>query len=164
MSTFIWPGWARRTTIVLVMQTRDTWMRLRLGRGWLTFGRRALVSGRDGVHAVDAHIDVGLEVARRFAGKVNGIAQESLVEGLMNTPTTAHILGGCPMGRDAQSGVVDMHCAVHGYPGLYVVDGSVMPGNPGVNPSLTIAAIAEHAMSHVPPAVRKGAKGMAQSA
>ncbi len=152
LRTALWPGWARRTTIVLVMQTRDSWMRLRLGRGLLTFGRRALVSERDAAHVVDAHVGIGLDVARRFATRVNGIAQESLVEGLMNTPTTAHLLGGCPMGRDAQSGVVDMHCAVHGYPGLYVVDGSVMPGNPGVNPSLTIAAIAEHAMSHIPPA------------
>ena len=150
LSTALAPGWARRSTIVLVMQTRDSWLRLRLGRGLLTLGRRALVSERDKAHAVAAHVDAGLDVAHRFAAHVNGIPQESLVEGLLNTPTTAHLLGGCPMGLDAHAGVVDMYCAVHGYPGLYVVDGSVMPGNPGVNPSLTIAAIAEHAMSHIP--------------
>jgi len=152
LRTGVGPGWAKRTTIVLVMQTRDTWLRLRLGRGLLTLGQRALVSQRDRAHGVDAHIPIGREVVRRFAERIGGIAQESLVEGLLNTPTTAHILGGCPMGRDAQSGVVDMNCAVHGYPGLYVIDGSVAPGNPGVNPSLTIAALAEHAMSRIAPA------------
>ena len=64
---------------------------------------------------------------------------------------TAHILGGCPMGRDDQEGVIDLDCQVHNYPGLYVVDGSIMPANPGVNPSLTITALAEYAMSRVPP-------------
>jgi cholesterol oxidase len=66
-------------------------------------------------------------------------------------PTTAHILGGCPFGRDAAEGVVGLDCQVHNYPGLYVVDGSIVPANPGVNPSLTITALAEYAMSHVPP-------------
>ena len=74
----------------------------------------------------------------------------SINEGLFDIPMTAHILGGCPFGRDGDEGVVDLDCQVHGYPGLYVVDGSIMPGNPGVNPSLSIAALAEYAMSRVP--------------
>jgi cholesterol oxidase len=69
---------------------------------------------------------------------------------MLNIPLTAHILGGCPFGRDDQEGVIDLDCQVHNYPGLYVVDGSIMPGNPGVNPSLTITALAEYAMSRVP--------------
>ncbi len=66
-------------------------------------------------------------------------------------PTTAHILGGCAIGRSAEDGVVDLNCEVFNYPGLYVVDGSIMPANPGVNPSLTITALAEYAMSRIPP-------------
>jgi cholesterol oxidase len=68
----------------------------------------------------------------------------------LNIPLTAHILGGVPFGRDDQDGVIDLDCQVHNYPGLYVVDGSIMPANPGVNPSLTIAALAEYAMSRIP--------------
>ena len=60
------------------------------------------------------------------------------------------MLGGCPIGSDAFEGVVGLDCQVHDYPGLYVVDGSIIPANPGVNPSLTIAAFAEYAMSLVP--------------
>jgi cholesterol oxidase len=63
---------------------------------------------------------------------------------------TAHILGGCGFGRNADEGVVDLDCQVHNYPGLYVVDGSIVPANPGVNPSLTITAMAEYAMSQIP--------------
>jgi cholesterol oxidase len=61
------------------------------------------------------------------------------------------MLGGCLLGRDVEEGVIDLDCQVFGYPGLYVVDGSIVPANPGVNPSLTITAMAEYAMSRVPP-------------
>ncbi len=74
----------------------------------------------------------------------------SINEGLFNIPLTAHILGGVPFGENAEEGVIGADCQVHGYPGLYVVDGSIMPANPGVNPSLTITAMAEYAMSQVP--------------
>jgi cholesterol oxidase len=63
---------------------------------------------------------------------------------------TAHILGGVTFGRTPEEGVIGADCQVHGYPGLYVIDGSIMPANPGVNPSLTITALAEYAMSRVP--------------
>jgi cholesterol oxidase len=74
----------------------------------------------------------------------------SLGENLLNYPTTAPILGGCQMGKDPSEGVIDELFQVHNYPGLYIVDGSVMPANPGVNPSLTITALAEFAMSKIP--------------
>ncbi len=64
-------------------------------------------------------------------------------------PTTAHILGGAPIGKNAEEGLVDESFAVHNYEGLYIIDGSIMPANPGVNPSLTITALAEYAMSKV---------------
>ena len=75
----------------------------------------------------------------------------SLGENVLNMPTTAHILGGCSFGQDASQGVIGLDCQIHNYPGLYVVDGSIMPANPGVNPSLTITALAEYAMSGIKP-------------
>lgn len=153
--THILPGWAQRTTILLVMQTEDNHIHLRLGRGLLTSFRHGLVSGPDEEQNIPTRIDIGHQVTRRFAHKIRGSPAGSFNEALLNIPVTAHILGGCPFGRDAQEGVVGLDCQVHHYPGLYVVDGSIMPGNPGVNPSLTITALAEYAMSHIP--VKPGA-------
>jgi cholesterol oxidase len=73
-----------------------------------------------------------------------------MMESVLSTGITAHILGGCPMGVNASEGVVNTDCQVHQYPGMYVVDGSVVPANPGINPSLTITALAEYAMSKIP--------------
>jgi len=144
------PGWAYSTTVLLVMQTVDNRMRLRPGRSLYSFFRRGLVSERDVEHTVPARIDLAHGVTRAFAAKTNGVPAGSLMENMLNMPMTAHILGGCPFGRDAEEGVVGLDCQVHNYPGIYVVDGSIVPANPGVNPSLTITALAEYAMSHVP--------------
>lgn len=144
------PHWAERSTILLVMQTADHTLRLKLGRSLLTLFRRGLVSeNTDQQFLVD--VEIAHRVTQRFAKRVDGVPQGTLYETLLGVPATAHFLGGCPMGRTAEEGVVDQYCRVHHYPGLYVVDGSIMPGNPGVNPSLTIAALAEYAMSHIPP-------------
>jgi cholesterol oxidase len=89
------------------------------------------------------------ELTRDFASRTNGVALGSRGENLLGLPTTAHILGGAPIGKNAEEGVVNEHFEVHNYPGLYIVDGSIMPANPGVNPSLTITALAEYAMSKV---------------
>ena len=132
------------------MQTEDNYIRLRLGRSLTTLFRKRLVSTPDLEHSLPSRIDAGHQVTRRFAEKINGIPAGSINEGLLNVPITAHILGGCPIGRDEQEGVVGLDCQMHNYPGLYVVDGSIMPANPGVNPSLTIAALAEYAMSQIP--------------
>ncbi|HEU4563215.1 MAG TPA: GMC family oxidoreductase, partial [Gemmatimonadaceae bacterium] len=150
LRSFVFPRWAQRTTIILVMQTEDNRLRLRLGRSIFTLFRRGLVSRPDEQRAIPTTIAIGHHVARRFAERIGGVAAGSINEGLLNIPMTAHILGGCPVGADAREGVVDEGARVHGYPGLYVVDGSIMPGNPGVNPSLTITALAEHAMSRIP--------------
>ena len=149
LRTHVLPGWAQRTTIILVMQTQDSRIRLRLGRGAFTLFRRGLVSEPDRDHPINAKIEIGHRITRAFAQRTGGIPMGSINEGLFNIPMTAHILGGCRFGRDASQGVIDLDCQIHGYPGLYVVDGSIMPGNPGVNPSLTIAALAEQAMSRV---------------
>jgi cholesterol oxidase len=151
LRTHVMPGWAQRTTIILAMQTMDNRIRLRLGRSLFTLWRRSLVSQPDPEWRIPGKIDVGHYVTRTFAEKTGGIPVGSINEGLLNIPLTAHILGGCPFGRDAQEGVVDLDCQVHNYPGLYVVDGSIVPANPGVNPSLTITALAEYAMSRMPP-------------
>ncbi|HLF27960.1 MAG TPA: GMC family oxidoreductase [Anaerolineae bacterium] len=151
LRTHVLPGWARRTTIILVMQTEDNRLRLRLGRSLFTLFRRNLVSKPDSRYRLPIHISIGHQVTQAFAQKTNGIPMGSLNESLLNIPITAHILGGCPFGRDAQAGVVDLDCQVHNYPGLYVVDGSIVPANPGVNPSLTITALAEYALSRLPP-------------
>lgn len=150
MKVHVIPGWAKRSTIILVMQKEDNQVRMKLGRHLLTLFRRGLVSETDPEKPIPAHIPVGHQVTRRFAEKTNGIALGSFNEGLFNIPMTAHILGGCPFGHNAEDGVIDLNCEVFNYPGLYVVDGSIMPGNPGVNPSLTITALAEYAMSLIP--------------
>ncbi len=149
LRTHVVPGWAERATVLLVMQTVDNRMRLRLGRGLLTGFRRGLVSRPDAGSETSGSPALGRAVARTFAERTDGVLTGSINEGLFGVPMTAHILGGCPMGRDASSGVVDLDCAVHGYPGLFVVDGSIVPANPGVNPSLTIAALAEYAAGRI---------------
>ena len=80
------------------------------------------------------------------------VAQSSVTEALFNIPTTAHILGGAVIAPTPSSGVVDARQRVFGYENLLVCDGSAIPANVGVNPSLTITALAEHAMSQVPAA------------
>ena len=100
---------------------------------------------------IKAEIEIGHRIAKDFAKRENGILGGAFNESLLNTPTTAHIMGGVPFGRTPEEGVIDLNCEVHNYPGLYVVDGSIMPANPGVNPSLTITALAEYAMSQIPP-------------
>jgi cholesterol oxidase len=148
--THILPGWARRSTILLVMQTEDNRIRLRLGRSLFTAWRKNLVSRPDDQQTIPSKIDIGHAVTRKFASRTDGIPLGSLNEGLLNIPMTAHILGGVPFGLSEQDGVIDLNCEIHNYPGLFVVDGSIMPANPGVNPSLTITALAEYAMSRQP--------------
>ncbi|HQR17066.1 MAG TPA: GMC oxidoreductase, partial [Gemmatimonadales bacterium] len=142
--------WAQRTTIILAMQTDDTKLRFRFGRSFFTLFRRGLVSHPDPESGHPSAIEVSRKVTRRFAEKIDGIAAGSINESLLGIPMTAHILGGCPFGTSAADGVVGLDCQVHNYPGLYAIDGSIVPANPGVNPSLTITALAEYAMSRVP--------------
>jgi len=150
LHTKVFSRWPERSTILLVMQTQDNLMRIRWKRGLFTVFRRDLVCDRDESKPVLAEVEIGHEVTNAFARKTQGVPQTSIFEGLFNIPATAHILGGVPMGRDAEEGVIGINCEVHNYPGLYVVDGSIVPANPGLNPSLTITALAEYAMSQIP--------------
>lgn len=147
----IFANYARYTTVLLVMQTKDNLIQLRPGRSLFALFRRGLIARRDAEKPVRAEIPIGHDVTRAFAEKINGMPAGTISETLFNFPSTAHILGGVPFGRDADEGVIGLNCEVYNYPGLYVVDGSIMPANPGINPSLTITALAEYAMSQVPP-------------
>ena len=149
LRAMVFPNWARKVTILLVMQHVDNHMKFRIGRSPLTLFRRGLVAQPDADHQIHARVDAGHDVTREFAKRINGAALGSITENAFNLPTTAHILGGAPMGRNAEEGVVDENFQVHNYEGMYIIDGSIMPANPGVNPSLTITALAEYAMSMV---------------
>jgi cholesterol oxidase len=140
-------NWSARTVIFLVMQTTDNAMRMIWKRG--LFGGKMKIDN-SGNKKVPAYIPIGQEVMERYARKAAGIPQNILLEVIFNRPTTAHILGGCPMSDTAETGVIDKNLKVHGYPDFYIVDGSVIQGNIGVNPSLTITAIAEYCMSGIP--------------
>ena len=144
----IFAPWARFTTILLIMQTEENLTRIRPGKSFFTFGRRGLVIQHEKEHSAES-LPLAHEVTRAFAGKVNGVPAAVFTDSLFNFPATAHLMGGVPFGRDENEGVIDLNFEVFNYPGLYVVDGSVMPANPGVNPSLTITALAEYAMSRV---------------
>jgi cholesterol oxidase len=98
---------------------------------------------------VPTYIPIGQEALYRYAEKVNGVPMNAFSEVVFNLASTAHILGGCPMGKTKQEGVVDEYFRAYGYPDMYILDGSVMPCNLGVNPSLTITALSEYAMDHV---------------
>lgn len=143
------PGWAHNVTILLVMQHADNRMRFRIGRSLFTLFRTGMVADEVPGYEINAQVKGSHEVTREFAKRTNGVALGSIGENLLGLPTTAHILGGAPMGRNTEEGVVDENFAVHNYEGLYIIDGSIMPANPGVNPSLTITALAEYAMSRV---------------
>jgi len=147
----LWPGgWSRRTIIVLVMQTLDNAIALRpkLTRS----GEVRLQTEQDASRPNPTFIPVANEAAEWLARRTGGIAQSSVMEATMNIPSTAHILGGAVIGADPDHGVVDAGQRVFGYENLLVCDGAAVPANVGVNPSLTITALAERAMSRIPPA------------
>jgi cholesterol oxidase len=145
----ILPGWAHNVTILLAMQPADNRLRLRLGRSGFTLFRRGLVAEKEPGYEIHAHVNGSHKLTRDFAKRTDGVALGSLGENLLGLPTTAHILGGAPIGPNAEEGVVNECFEVHNYPGLYIIDGSIVPANPGVNPSLTITALAEYAISKI---------------
>jgi cholesterol oxidase len=145
-----WPfGFARQTLILLVMQTIDATLRFRLQRRWFwPFTKLLSTHGQ----RIPTNIPQANAFALRAAKELGGTAITSTTEILFDLPMTAHCIGGCVMGRDAESGVIDAQHRVFNYDNLYVVDGAAVGANLGVNPSLTITALAERAMSFIPPA------------
>jgi cholesterol oxidase len=158
--------WSRRTIIVLVMQTLDNAIALRPHEG--PFGTFWLKTEQDPERPIPTFIPVANQAAEWLAKRTGGIAQSSTTEALFNIPTTAHILGGAVIAPDPSRGVIDARQRVYGYENLLVCDGSAIPANVGVNPSLTITALAEHAISHIPAAggsdAAESVSGMAAAA
>ncbi|HSR23852.1 MAG TPA: GMC oxidoreductase, partial [Candidatus Eisenbacteria bacterium] len=138
--------WSERTIIGLVMQSVDNSL---IVSGRRRFGRWGLTTRQGHGEPNPTWIPVGNDVVRRLAKQIGGFPGGSLGD-LVNAPMTAHFLGGCVIGASPEQGVVDPWHRVYGYEGLHVVDGSAVSANLGVNPSLTITAQAERAMSFWP--------------
>ncbi len=146
----LWPfGWARRTVIFLVMQALDNAISFRAKRRLFGSGV-SLRTEQDPEKPNPTYIDAANRAAAWLAERTGGTAQSMILEAAANIPTTAHILGGAVIGRDATTGVIDTDHRVFGYTNMMICDGSAVPANPGVNPSLTITAMAERAMAKVP--------------
>jgi cholesterol oxidase len=156
---------AKHTQVLLYMRTLEGTLRMRLGRDVRTGFRRGLVTEvEDPSQAPSAFMEEATDLAERFADKVNGVPTTLVTETLLGVPSTAHILGGACMGASVETGVIDAKHEVFNYPGLYVIDGSAISANPGVNPALTITALAERAMSliankHATPTISPSEKG-----
>lgn len=144
--------WSDRGIIALVMQTADNSLTLSLRR---RFGRDVLTSAQGHGEPNPAHLPQAHRAAQAIAarleqeGGVPAEARGSWPE-VFGIPLTAHFLGGAVISASPAEGVIDAYHRVWGHPGLHVVDGSAVPANPGVNPSLTITALAERALSHWP--------------
>jgi cholesterol oxidase len=152
------PDLARHSITLLYMRVEEGTLRFELRRP-LPLGlplpglRPRLVSRAPaGTTPPGAFFPDASALAQRLADRVRGVVVGMITEMMLGVPSTAHILGGACMGRDAQDGVIDRNHEVFGYPGLFVVDGSAVSANPGVNPSLTITALAERAMEAIPAA------------
>ncbi|MFD8571323.1 GMC oxidoreductase [Streptomyces sp. NPDC057694] len=139
--------WSERTIIGLVMQSLDNSLTTYLKPDGVGKG---LLTAEQGHGAPNPkQIRAASEGAAAIAAEINGFAGSNVGE-LMGTPLTAHFLGGCPIGDSAETGVIDPYHRVYGHPGISVVDGAAVSANLGVNPSLTITAQAERAMSYWP--------------
>ena len=144
------PNWSRRTVIVLVMQTVDTALRFTPRPRRLRGGVR-ITTEQDAANPNPTFIPAANRAAQWLAKRIGGIPQSGTSEALFNVPGTAHILGGAVIAGDHSQGVIDARGQVFGYQNLLITDGSALPANPGVNPSLTITALAEHTIAQVPP-------------
>jgi cholesterol oxidase len=116
------------------------------------------MDAKPGSSTTPTYIPAANEAAKALARKINGVPHNAITEVLFNKPLSAHILGGCSIGKDPDHGVIDKGCRVFGYDEMYVVDGSAIPANPGVNPSLSITALAEYAMSFIPKKENRGSQ------
>lgn len=140
---FFVKDWAKQTQILLFMQTLNS--TLSFSKGWFRM-KTKLDSG----NPPTAFIPESRELVKDYAKLVNGEPVALISETLLGIPTTAHILGGSVMGKDESEGVINKNNKVFGYENMFVCDGSAISANPGVNPSLTITALTERAMSKIP--------------
>lgn len=133
-------SWAKKTVVLLFMQTLDSTLKFKS----TIFGTMSstLSSGKKPT----PFIPESVKLIKEYSKAVNGVSTSFALETIAGIPSTAHILGGAVMGENPSEGVIDKNNAIFGYQNLYVIDGSMISSNPGVNPSLSITAIAEHAM------------------
>ena len=139
---------AENSVILLVMQSLDNALKMTWKKG--VFGARMSIQATKGKLEVPAYIPIGQKVMHKYAKKVNGFGANAITEIGFNMSSTAHIIGGCPMGTNPSNGTVDTNFNVFNYPNMKIIDASIIPCNLGVNPSLTITALSEYAMSQVP--------------
>ena len=142
--------WAKKTIILLVMQPVDNYLKLSYKSRWWRLGRFSMNSQTSNGEKIPSHIPIAEKTAKTIIQKRKGTIMTTYMDAIFDIPSTAHILGGACMGSDVESGVIDKNFEMFNYPGIYVIDGSVVPSNLGVNPSLTITALAEYAMSRFP--------------
>ena len=155
LKVWLTDDWAKRTQILLFMESLESTLRFK--KGWFGMSTK-LEEGK----APSAFVPKARKLSQKFAEKINGKPTVLLSETIAGIPTTAHILGGCCMGEYADEGVIDKDNKVFGYKNLMVCDGSMISANPGVNPSLTITALSERAMSKIKPAAENPAKSTAE--
>ncbi|GAA1635561.1 FAD-dependent oxidoreductase [Actinoplanes couchii] len=141
---YVWPRhWSRETVVLLAMQPLDNSITVHTRRG--LFGRR--LSSRPGIGEPNpVWVPAAHDVARRVAERIDGVPTGAFTE-LIGRPVTGHFIGGCAIGATPEQGVVDPYHRLFGHPGLHVIDGSTVAANLGVNPSLTITALAERAVA-----------------
>jgi cholesterol oxidase len=142
--------WARETVILLCMQALEGQIEMAWERPWFWPFKKLLVSRGE---KVPTYIPQANEFAKKFAQVAGGTALSTLPEILFDVPGTAHCIGGCVIADSPAHGVVDHRHRVFGYQNMYICDGSVVSANLGVNPSLTITALTERALSFIPGAV-----------
>lgn len=149
----LWPvGYARETMIFLCMQTLEGHLDMELKRPWYWPFNKLLVSQGE---RIPACIPEANAFAIKAAEATGGVPANFVPEVFLNVPATAHCMGGAAIGRNRREGVCDGRNRVYGYRNMYICDGAMLGANLGVNPSLTITALTEHAMSHIPPAAEQ---------
>jgi cholesterol oxidase len=137
-------SWAKKTVVLLFMQTLDSTLRFK--RNMFGFMGSTISTG----NKPSPFIKESVSLIRDYSKAVKGVSTSFALETLAGIPSTAHILGGAVMGKNPSEGVIDKNNRVFGYENMFVIDGAMISANPGVNPSLSITAIAEHAMAQIP--------------
>jgi cholesterol oxidase len=137
-------SWSKSTTVLLFMQSIDSTLMFKNN----FFG--GMSSNLSSGLKPTADIPESRDLTDRYSKLINGKATSFVLEAVAGIPTTAHVLGGAVMGKDSSKGVIDKNNKVFGYENMFVIDGAMISANPGVNPSLSITAIAERAMAQIP--------------
>lgn len=141
--------WSKRTIVFTTMQSTETSLRFRRKRGPMGRVGVGLQTDAPPDAKIESYIPLANRISELAAERMDGDPQTGLTETLRGAPGTAHLLGGAVIGADPGRGVVDREHRVFGYRNMLICDGSVVPANPGVNPSLTITAMAERAMARL---------------